>query len=120
MTKLIPEQKDLRFPKNLDDCQDYGSCQWSLKAARGFAQFHASLVPGRALPDPKKRDPVVVGATNYGHPTPQCRLDTMVAGIFCPQGPDSGKFDDNDPEVGSCSEIGPHPEGARPRCWFAR
>jgi Zn-dependent peptidase ImmA (M78 family) len=51
--------------------------------------------------------------TIYGHSNPQCRLDTMISGLRCPNS-ESILFDNLDPIQSSCIE----PEFRRPRCWY--
>lgn len=51
--------------------------------------------------------------TNLGHPDPQCRLDTMLAGLKCQNSTDIN-FSSTDPTQNTC----PDELFQRPRCWF--
>ena len=61
-------------------------------------------------------DPRVVDKSDELHPNPQCRLDTLLAGILCPIDPNE-EFDDEDHRVSAC-HADFYPEYARPKCWF--
>lgn len=89
---------------------------------------------GGVRPDPRFETPsqVRVAETLEDHPTPQCRLDSQMAGALCPIPFDFVRIPGNDLEVSnrspeaerdafslSCFEVHGHPRGARPRCWFA-
>lgn len=54
------------------------------------------------------------------HPSAQCRVDTMIAGLNCPLS-EKVEFSNTNPDVGACLESSIRPEiaaGARPRCWY--
>ncbi len=53
----------------------------------------------------------------HGYPSPQCRLDTFVAGALCNIDERSG-FSEDDPSPGACTQAAGYADGARPRCWF--
>lgn len=58
-------------------------------------------------------DDYTVYETVYGHSNPQCRLDTMISGLLCPNS-ESIAFDDGDLIKSSCKAN----QYRRPRCWF--
>lgn len=63
-----------------------------------------------------KKDLKIVTELNEKYGSAQCRLDTALAGIWCPKSQNE-KFDDENPRQGSCHE-GFFSEFARPRCWY--
>lgn len=59
-----------------------------------------------------KKDPTIVEFNDfYRYGSPQCRLDTLVAGALCNA---KGKLSNTDYKQGTCTTG----IGARPRCWF--
>lgn len=85
-----------------------------------MAKVFASLKTFYEKPSLDLSDQTQVHKTNFGHPYPQCRLDTVVAGALCSV-PPSQPFDGLDPYIGACyrekdelSKVA----GERPRCWF--
>ncbi len=87
-------------------------------AAFSLAKVLADL-GGESVPSKSKIDSSVVRSTYEEHPQAQCRLDTYLNGLACPQ---RGDMSDKSPKVNSCfsypdsKSYGP---GSRPRCWFA-
>ena len=81
----------------------------SLSASR---VFH-SLREFEEFPELDKRDETVAYSTDFGHPAPQCRLDTFLNGINCGHKHNT-MFDSKDPKVGSCED----PSANRPSCWY--
>jgi len=90
--------------------------QASLVVAKVFAQVQwVSEVPSVL-----KHDSSVVGKTMEKHPSPQCRLDTMIAGLKCPVS-ESIPFSSVDPEQGACHRFQTDSTlkaNARPTCWY--
>lgn len=62
------------------------------------------------------KDPTQVFQTVHKHPTPQCRLDSMIAGALCPISQEL-TFKDNDIDSSACSSS-EYTRFARPLCWF--
>jgi hypothetical protein len=60
------------------------------------------------------RDQTEVYQTIYRHPNPQCRLDTMINGLQCPNS-EKINFNSSDPRQSTCKTK----TYKRPRCWFA-
>jgi hypothetical protein len=58
-------------------------------------------------------DTNIVYYTVFGHPNPQCRLDTMVNGLLCPNS-ENLEFEPNDPLSSTCKSA----QFRRPRCWY--
>lgn len=91
-------------------------------ALAGFSAtkvFH-SVKDYEEFPDLSKRDSNVVYSVKYGHPSPQCRLDTVLRGANCDADP-SVLFDPIDPEVGACHRHmnkAKSKKSARPLCWY--
>ncbi|AUX41704.1 uncharacterized protein SOCE26_031260 [Sorangium cellulosum] len=100
----------------------------SLQTGR-FYEEQAVLQAPRELVYPRfdTPDTTEVAVTKEGHPAPQCRLDTLVAGAVCSVKatgtgipgfvPPYGEYSDaseEDARPFAC-QTGP---GARPRCWF--
>jgi hypothetical protein len=75
------------------------------------SRFFASLKNG-TMPSLDHKDETKVDQINMGHPAPQCRLDTYVAGANCIAMMDVLP-DSNDPRVGACVN-----KSDRPACWF--
>jgi len=75
------------------------------------SRFFASLKNG-SMPSLEKHDETQVAEINMGHPAPQCRLDTYVAGANC-LGLMDVLPDSDDPRVGACLN-----KSDRPACWF--
>lgn len=80
-----------------------------LTAGRVFASLKNSF----KMPNLDDNDSGVVGVTKYGHPRPQCRVDTVIAGANCEVAKEIS-FDVKDAKIGACGHI----QGARPACWF--
>jgi hypothetical protein len=76
--------------------------------------FH-SITPYEDLPELDKKDPKSVYSTFYGHPSPQCRLDTFINGLNC-KNDFKVLFDPIDPSVGACQDDNSN----RPSCWYQR
>jgi hypothetical protein len=92
-------------------------CRRIAPAALSVGNLFASLKQQWRKPSINKKDPNKVDKTEYTHPSPQCRVDTFLAGSLCEQefGID---FDNKDHRVGACL-IEEYPAGARPSCWFS-
>lgn len=56
------------------------SCYESLKASETLTQIYDSVAPKKIYPALSKKDQTVVNRTNFGYPSNQCRLDTLVSG----------------------------------------
>jgi len=87
-------------------------CQRVALAGKNFLDSFAIVVPTSF----EARSPERVDHTSTILPSPQCRLDTIVAGALCPVDKDA-PVDGRDPAVGSCTSRD-FPAGARPACWF--
>lgn len=61
------------------------------------------------------KDPYETWFTLFDHPTAQCRLDTLVAGLLCDA---TGKVSNTDYRKGTCTAARGHKIGLRPKCWF--
>ncbi|MBY0415912.1 MAG: hypothetical protein K2Q18_17195 [Bdellovibrionales bacterium] len=82
-------------------------------ASLSVSKVFASLVIGTPEPKLTDYDTTKVSTTFYKHPSPQCRLDTYLAGANCEIGADV-PFDPVNPLVGACVRD----KGIRPSCWF--
>lgn len=108
----------VRSNNEKEECQT-GVCSRIRLAGLSVANVFASL-KNSAKPELDKKDTSVVYNTNYGHPSPQCRLDTFLAGAVCGQ-TEFDEVDNSDPKIGSCvrgSKLDLLNKGARPLCWF--
>lgn len=76
----------------------------SLYAAIDFFSGDLSLV---------YKDDYTVYQTIYNHPNPQCRLDTMIAALQCPDS-ENIIFKTGDELLGACKDA----SFRRPRCWY--
>ncbi|MBT3584690.1 MAG: hypothetical protein HN509_07270 [Halobacteriovoraceae bacterium] len=127
-TKCLPllfgDGKDLydyNFIKAADDKSNCLSdqCLRISLAGLSVARVFASLKKSR-MPTIGNFEGVEVRNTNHSHASPQCRLDTFLAGAICDQDP-LGSFDDSDPQVSACvrsTNLMNDPKGARPLCWY--
>lgn len=84
-----------------------------------------------AVPQIETPDLSVVDKINDSHPAIQCRLDTLVAGAYCPVGfnhslipgkktPEGHASLEAEKEAAqvSCTAFSGHAVGVRPNCWF--
>ncbi len=89
-------------------------CKRVAMASHNVAKVYASIDWFSGDLSLVQKDDYTVYQTIYNHPTPQCRLDTMVAALQCPDS-DSIIFNKSGDELaGACKA----PEYRRPRCWF--
>lgn len=109
----VTEFIDEKSHEQLREVCDSTYCERAALAALQMARVFASLRLGTPEPSLQTPDPTQVYQTDLGHPNPQCRLDTMISGIYCEKARDR-KFDDRDPFYGACSSQ----PGGRPACWF--
>lgn len=97
-------------------CQSF-NCNRILSGAMSVGKLFASLRRDWQEPSLEGKSKIIVNSTNHKHPTPQCRLDTFIAGSNCNAGLDID-FDNVDYKIGSClRDI--DPGAARPSCWFS-
>ena len=93
-------------------------CQRTSLAALAMAKIAHQLRFGQGLaPHFESPDLSKVETTNYGEPSPQCRLDTAFQGALCSKGDDED-FHPAHFERGACTQSQGHEEGVRPRCWY--
>lgn len=109
---LYPET----LPIKETPCQNE-TCLKIIPAALSIGNLFSSLKPSWKRPSLQQRSNSVVNKTVYEHPSPQCRLDTFIAGSLCSHDFDVD-FDNSDYKVGSCTED-IEPEASRPKCWFS-
>lgn len=113
----IPQMSDAKDQIKManDRCPaDDPLCSRIAMAGLVVGRVFASLKEGHRLPSLNYKDQLEVSFSYYQHPSPQCRLDTFVAGAKCFEARERA-FDQDDPSKGPCPLEG---EGARPRCWF--
>lgn len=84
-------------------------------AGLAVTRVFASLKEGHVWPELSKEEMFEAYRTNTGHPSPQCRLDTIVSGANCKEGREID-FDLDNPHIGACRD---GESGARPLCWYA-
>ncbi|RLA62922.1 MAG: hypothetical protein DRQ88_13075 [Epsilonproteobacteria bacterium] len=82
-------------------------------AALSVSKVFHSLREFETYPDLEKIDQSVAYVMEYGHPSPQCRLDTFLNGINC-KDKHQIMFDNKNPTIGSCVTK----NAERPRCWY--
>lgn len=112
----------LSFPKSSREsvvmkCGNNLLCQRIALAGLTVGRLFASLKDYYDMPSFQETDPTEVWETNYGHATPQCRLDTILAGANCSVS-SSKKLDPVDPTIGTCSRALNSSRGVRPLCWY--
>jgi hypothetical protein len=114
-TTLEPRAKEL-CAKAWPNEEDYAICLRSAAAGKKLGMVLASLRgTGRisfATPDTSK-----VRTTYHQHPQAQCRLDTYIAGALC-EVSEYVDVDQEDLEIGNCTELQGHTQGLRPKCWY--
>jgi hypothetical protein len=108
--KATHEQKLTQEAKLL--CKDR-LCERIAVASYNVALIYAAIDFYHGELSLLQKDDYTTYQTIYGHPNPQCRLDTMVAALQCPD-PSSINFNANDPIASACK----NPEYRRPRCWY--
>ena len=127
-TKCLPhflktdnEYKDLEseidptlFKTALSKCRDNNCARIALVGLQASYVF-ASMVAGTPEPKLNLNDSTKVSKTLFNHPSPQCRLDTFLAGANCDSSQDV-PFDSADPKIGACMKE----SGERPACWFSK
>ncbi len=94
-------------------CKD-DVCARIILAGKKVSDVFASVKKSAKLPEITNKDSAIVEKTYYLHPSPQCRLDTYIAGARCEMSFEI-LFDNFDPRIGACSA---NTIGARPECWF--
>jgi hypothetical protein len=82
-------------------------------AALTISNVYHSITPYEDVPELDKTDPKSVNFTFYGHPSPQCRLDTYINGLNC-KNDFMVFFDPVDPKIGACVDV----SSSRPSCWY--
>lgn len=88
-------------------------CKRIAMASYNVAEVYASIDWFTGDLSLVKKDDYTVYQTIYGHPNPQCRLDTMIAALRCPKSEEI-VFQNVDEFAGACKNI----DYRRPRCWF--
>lgn len=119
LTGLQPKsQADPSNQKEIERICSDSTCSKILLAGLSATKVFASLKPWWNVPGFETPDNSSIGMTNLGHPEPQCRLDTIVAGSFCDKREED--FHPNDPTVGAClkAELQGNVPGSRPNCWY--
>lgn len=135
--ELNRQFKDKVHPLAQKQCDS----QWSSDAERdlcyrvsvGAESIGATMagIKQEAVPKIETPDPSVVNKTNDGHPAIQCRLDTLVAGAYCPvvfnqsiipgkKTPEGHASLEAEKEAAqfSCTAFSGYSVGLRPACWF--
>ena len=117
---LAAHVQDKEVQKIDEKCGTDQVCSRIALAGLSVSRVFASLKGYYQMPSFELEDQTEVWQTNYGHPTPQCRLDTIVSAARCNVSPHR-ELDNIDPTVGTCyreensvNEV----LGARPLCWY--
>lgn len=113
----LPSRLEAQCISAYQDAKERAICRRNIRAAltlsRWFADTRDTAPTRLSVRDRSIRRTTLV----HGYPSPQCRLDTMVAGALCPVDPDA-MFADDDPRPGACTRAAGYDREARPRCWF--
>lgn len=96
-----------------EDCQSYTGCPKSVIGAETLTRIFANVKGYSSWPTVFKKDNSTVYSILYAHGTPQCRLDTILAGVNCHKGTEE-MFDPTDERVGACLDT----SSQRPKCWY--
>ncbi len=108
----LPDDVEVSFA--LRKCNSDLCIRMSL-AGLSMGRIFASLREGNIWPTLSKEDGFQVLRTITSHPSPQCRVDTIVSAANCKQ--DSAvDFDPENPRIGACKD---GEVGARPLCWYS-
>ena len=97
-------------------CKD-NYCHLITNSALSLGKIFASMRTDWVSPRLGKVIRETVSKTRFGHPNPQCRLDTFLAGQACRE-KSYIDFDDNNFEIGACTSTNEF-VGLRPACWFS-
>ncbi len=92
-------------------------CVRSLVASYTMGLVNAEIKNSPVQPKLTTPDKRIAATLNIGHTSPQCRLDTYVAGALCPVQV-SLDLSDFDLDVGACSRWFGQKRGVRPLCWY--
>lgn len=130
-TMAIPPTVTEQCGKTFRSEEDSALCQRSIMAGLSFAQNYRQYKMSsytrnrnttvyRQIAAPLsfvKRDSTIVRTLNRSYSTPQCRLDSAVAGALCVRGSDFHLNALNDPNLFNC-EGNDDSKSHRPKCWF--
>lgn len=114
----LSDKKEVDFAESR--CGNDPICTRTALAGLSMAKVFASLKDFYRNPSLERNDHTTVWETTFGHPKPQCRLDTILAGAVCSV-PPTQPFDSLDPSIGACYRHGDEVtkvSGERPRCWY--
>lgn len=81
------------------------------------SRFFASLKRGETAPSIENREKFYPSRTMQKHPSPQCRLDTVISAVKCDIDYMS-LMDDLDISIGACIRKDVDMAGERAACWF--
>ena len=109
--KSVPGKNLRKAQKNCGK-EDAQCIRVAMAALSASKVFH-SLREFEDYPDLGSNDQTIAYVMEYGHPSPQCRLDTYLNGINCKDKHDI-MFDLQDPSVGACDSE----NASRPKCWY--
>lgn len=109
--KSVPG-KNLRKAQKKCGKEDAQCIRVAMAALSASKVFH-SLREFEDYPDLENLDQSVAYVMDYGHPSPQCRLDTFLNGINCKDKLEV-MFDNTDPKIGACNSE----RADRPKCWY--
>ncbi len=115
----IEKVKDLceQSLMNSTSLQQVKICQRILFAGITTGKIFHSIKSFYSKPEIDNSDDTVVTLTEFKHPSPQCRLDTFVAGAIC-EISFNDEFDISDPKIGACLHEKGLYRGHRPFCWY--
>lgn len=120
-TIAVPHKAKNLCDERFSSAEDSAICQRSIVAALAIAKFEYQMQKQRQQNSKKAQLPLeapslttaarfkVENQTSYAHPSPQCRLDTLIAGALCPK---QGE------RQSACTRSEGYSVEARPRCWF--
>jgi hypothetical protein len=107
-----------KYSSQNSKCED-NYCHLITSSALALGNIFASMRTDWISPILGKVVGSKVSRTRYGHPNPQCRLDTFLAGQACRE-KSYIDFDDKNFEIGACTSTSSNDLiGLRPACWFS-
>ncbi len=92
-------------------------CMRIAAAAQSATAVFAAVTGSSSMPQVNAKDPTEIAQTTYLHPSPQCRLDTLISGARCPVSADT-PFDEREPAIGACTPDHSPAGTSRPGCWY--
>ncbi|SCZ62731.1 reprolysin-like metallopeptidase [Thiohalomonas denitrificans] len=116
-TEPLPDELEAVCTANYHASDERTACRRNILAgltlSRWFAYTREMDQTELTRRDTRQRPTTLV----HGYPSPQCRLDTFIAGALCPVD-EEAPFSDDSVRTGACTREAGYEQEARPQCWF--